>query len=307
MRIRYAAVAAMAAVIGVGASACSSAPGGDPTGAAAVPAFDDRTVPAADHVAVGHALEAYPSASPSDWVSYADHVSLFTVLDERAQPWGEHEKRYGEGMVGRDVTVRVDQVLWQSRTAPEIPGEYSAGTVGWALTDGDLSPMGVLGGPRLEVGRRYLGAWIYSSRAGWSVLSTAAVFPVDDHGRPQRHEWSEPSLAGRTFVGTLPWQVSWTLSEAAPDPRVSRYAHLEPWARRVAVDLAQLPDRPGFLRATREQVAGSQLGYVREADWQRLQRERDTAGEVPFYDEAGNRASAGEGGGITVDGFVLEE
>jgi hypothetical protein len=50
------------------------------------------------------------------------------------------------------------------------------------------------------------------------------------------------------------------------DPQVAKFAHLEPLVRRVAVDLDQLPDRPGFLPASREQLPGSELGYVREEE-----------------------------------------
>jgi hypothetical protein len=304
MRIRIVALAS-ATMIAMGAGACSTGPDDEQTDAA-IPAFDDATVPAAAGITVSHAIEAFPAATLRDWVSYADHVSLFTVLGERQQPQGEHELTYQEGLVGRLVTVRIDNVLWRSNAAPDVPREYSVVTDGWALNDGDLSPMGTEGGPRLEVGEQYLAPWIHDTGAGWGVLSVTAVFPVDDYGRAQRHEWAPPSLAGNALVGVLPYRVSWALSTTDPDPAVAEYTHLEPLLRRLAVDLAQLPDRAGFLPASREPTPGSQLGYVSEEAWQQLQRNQDTEAEVPFYDEAGNPYADDEGGGITLDGFALE-
>ena len=305
MRIRNAPALAMAVVLGVG-SVWLAAPDGDPAGTVP-PTSQGTVVDAGDGVTAAYALEAFPSASLRDWVSYADHVSLFTVLEERQLPWGEHERKYGEGLVGREITVRVDQVLWRSPTAPPIPSVYTAGTAGWALKESRLSPMGIMGGPRLEVGERYLAAWIHSSQGGWEVLSVSAAFPVDKHGRVQLHEWSVRSPAASAFVGALPEQVSLALAAARPDQRASRYAHLEPSVRRLAASLAELPDRPGFLRASRERLPGSQVGYVREADWERLKREQIASDEIPFFDQAGNEYADDEGGDFTLDGFVLEE
>lgn len=302
MQIRRVAVVVVAAAVCAVAGACSSRQGEAP-GSAAIPPFDNAVVPAAANLTLSSGLDYFPSTTVRDWVSYADHVSVFTVLAEQQLPWGEHELTYGEGMVGRDVTVRVDRVLWQGDTAPAVPSGYTAGTIGWALKDNELSPMGVLGGPRLEVGEQYVGAWIHSSADGWLALSPRAVFPTDDYARPQRHAWTEASAAGDAFIGKMPDEISEILYVTDPDPVVHRYSYLEPLDRLTAVMLERLPDRPGFVRAARGPAG--QMGYVREQDWQ-LARTQDLDGEIPFFEETGDRYEPGEGGDLALDGFFLD-
>jgi hypothetical protein len=65
-------------VIALMAAGCAA----DPSGA------DTETV-------LGHGVDRFPSESLTDWVSYADYVSLFTVLDEQELAMGDHEEQHG--------------------------------------------------------------------------------------------------------------------------------------------------------------------------------------------------------------------
>lgn len=130
----------------------------------------------ADGLVVGSAADRYPSERIADWVSYADHVAYFTVLDEQELPWGEHEKTYREGMVDREVTLRVDRTLWSSSAASaELPEEMVKLASGWTLHENRKTRYADSGGPRLEVGHQYVGAWVFTPADGWEQQTNSTI------------------------------------------------------------------------------------------------------------------------------------
>lgn len=263
--------------------------------------------PAGDSI-VGSAADRYPSQRIVDWVSYADHVAYFTVLDERELPRGEHEKAHGEGMIDREVTLRVDRTLWSSRAAvTDLPGELVTLTWGWTLKENKKRPFAVHGGPRLEVGRQYLAAWVYTPADGWEQQTNSTVLPVDESGLAQRdpqHGDSAYDEAINMFTGKSPEEILRSLESTAPDPLAERYFYLRPDQRYVAVVLeTEMPDRAGFLKAaTKGSINHAVLGYVREEDWTALMAAGDVGAEIQLVDEDGQRLDDG----ITIDDLVLD-
>ncbi|MGH2780456.1 MAG: hypothetical protein ACRDLA_03390, partial [Thermoleophilaceae bacterium] len=79
------------------------------------------------------------SESLRDWVSYVDHVAVYTVADERAP-----DTDSARDAQVREVTLGVDRRLWSATGAPQLPNRFTID----ALDSRDA--------PRLEVGERYL-------------------------------------------------------------------------------------------------------------------------------------------------------
>ncbi|HEU0130280.1 MAG TPA: hypothetical protein VFQ85_04725 [Mycobacteriales bacterium] len=64
----------------------------------------------------------FPSDTAADVVSFADHVALVTAVAEKAVPTtSPTASAAGSTAVARDVTFRVDRVLWSHRTCPRRP------------------------------------------------------------------------------------------------------------------------------------------------------------------------------------------
>lgn len=61
-----------------------------------------------------NAEDRLPNRTAGDLVTYADHVVLVTVTAEKPIPPSEDEIARGEGIVMRDLAMRVDDVLWSS-------------------------------------------------------------------------------------------------------------------------------------------------------------------------------------------------
>jgi hypothetical protein len=265
----------------------------------------------ADTLSVGSAADLYPSQRIADWVSYADHVVYFTVMGERELPWGEHEKTHGEGMVDREVTLRIDRVLWSGKgaPAPELPDEFSMVTWGWTLKENKRTPFAAHGGPRLEAGSSYLAALIHSTDYGWEPQTNSTVLPVDESGLAQRdrlHGDSRFNEAINTFVGKSPEEILTILESAQPDPVAARYLHLRPVQRYKMVVLeTEMPDRPGFLKAANVEgdiYTHGSTGYVREEDWAALVATGDKTATIPLFDRDG---AAIDDVGIALDDLVL--
>lgn len=237
---------------------------------------------------VGHGVDRFPSESLTDWVSYANHVSVFTVVDERQLAMGEHEEEHGEGMVGRSVTVRIEETLWQHERTQRIDQEFSYATDGWILKEGDTHPFALAGGTRVEVGERYLAAWVHTAEDGWFPLASSTIMPVASAGLPTRSAHGNTMPANGALVGLSLAQVSTLLDQTSPDPVAAQYADLPPEPRLNAVLLSELPQRAGLVPAVIGSANGS-FGYVAEADWNAIAETGDDTVEIPFYNVDGER------------------
>lgn len=255
-----------------------------------------------DGAVVGHGVDRFPSESLVEWVSYADHVSYFVVTAERELPWGAHEQQHGEGMVGREVTVQIEDTLWTHASAPAIETEFVYETDGWVLKENEQRPFVLEGGTRVEVGERYLAAWVHTDVDGWFPLASSTIMPVDDAGIPGEPTLGHGLPSTELLVGRSPAAISQLLASTGADPVAARYFHLDPEPRYNAVLLSAMPERPAFVRAVIGNANGT-FGYVSADDWAALEGESDALRDIPFYDQDGLRL----GTFSLADGQVLEE
>lgn len=142
-------------------------------------------------VNLGAAEDRLPSTTAADWVTYADHVLVVTPSEEAAVT--ESSSDTGGGLVNREVTFDVENVVWSSPRAaqPAPKGEVSWLTWGWvADDDGNLVPFATEGAPRLELGHTYIVAVSWEEArcspgdpmepAHWAPLGSAAIVPYDE-------------------------------------------------------------------------------------------------------------------------------
>lgn len=158
--------------------------------------------------------ESVPFDSFSDWLSYADQVSVIHVDSEReedpAQPPG------GGHFIYRYVTVSVQETLWAFR-APADTMEFL--TDGWRVIGGKRLPKFPGSGPRLEVGHRYL-AGLFRQRDEWGVLTQSSALPLDGD-RVRVGERATPFV--KTLDGLTVEQIKLRLLAAKPDPLAQKY------------------------------------------------------------------------------------
>lgn len=107
-------------------------------------------------VAEGNAV--LPLATVEDLVTYGDFGAVATVTDERRLPALDEEESRGEGLIPRQVTMRVDDIVWRRPTLGEkgaLPTTLTLTNGGWEFGEHGERPWIVSGQERLDVGRRY--------------------------------------------------------------------------------------------------------------------------------------------------------
>lgn len=150
---------------------------------------DNGTFP----ILIAHSDDRLPSATAQDWVTYADAVVVASPVAEQEIPPSPVDLERGEGLILRDVTMRINQVLWTSPIADRaVPSTIHWTAHGWMFTEGDTKNRVVMTGegqPRLETGHTYVIAldWQQESCAPgdivpgrWRGLGAGAVVPFDD-------------------------------------------------------------------------------------------------------------------------------
>lgn len=175
----------------------------------------------------------FPDTGLRDWVSFADHVVVFTVTTDReVMAATAEELEAAEYVIGREATLRIDQRLWSARNAPELPSELTMDIKGWAVRDGQRMAMVADGEPRLEVGRRYVAPLLLMddrSPAEWWPLTVGSMLELEsDEVEPAlpHAPGSARQLAGRSIrdVGDM------VVREPA-DPIARRFRQLRPAER----------------------------------------------------------------------------
>lgn len=191
--------------------------------------------------------DRYPNATADDWVTYADHVLAVTPVAERAPAPADNDEDGGGGLIDRDVTLRVDRVLW-SRPDPDRPAPATLDWKAWGwryeADPGDRTAIVGAGSPRIELGHSYLLAVAWEPArcspgdpvqpAGWTGLGSASTVPFD-HGIVGEGEFegrvrnaaeakadADPSSPNFTFaqrmIGADGDQVAQALATARPGP-----------------------------------------------------------------------------------------
>ncbi|MDV5145846.1 hypothetical protein R1T08_16930 [Streptomyces sp. SBC-4] len=144
-------------------------------------------------ISFAHGSDSYPNHTATDWVTYADHVVVVTPAEEKDQKIPAEDRERGEGIVLRELKLRVDKVLWSrakaSQPAPEVVDWLAWG---WSFKDGDTgkrTKMASEGSPRIEMGHSYIIAITWEEAlcdegdapvpAHWNGLGSAGVIPFD--------------------------------------------------------------------------------------------------------------------------------
>ncbi|WP_335990666.1 hypothetical protein [Glycomyces sp. MUSA5-2] len=184
MRIRT----KLAAAAGLAVAAAT----GIAVAALAAPAAQEQAAPQ-EQVLLAHGSDHLPSTTATDWVTYADHVVVVEAVSETAIMPDQEELDRGEGIIGRTVTLAVDEVLWSREGAAQAaPETWEFSALGWHFRDGDVDgavEMGLDGFPRVEVGHRYVMAIRWeeavctaggdSLPAMWRGLGEGSEIPFD--------------------------------------------------------------------------------------------------------------------------------
>ncbi|MFB6670056.1 hypothetical protein [Streptomyces parvus] len=142
----------------------------------------------------GEGKDRMPSRTAEDWVTYADHVVIATPTKESEVAPGQSEVNRGEGMIGRDVRMKVEKVLWsRSDPAQPAPATWQRSSSGWVFKEGDLdnrTEYALAERPRIELGHHYIIALAWRGAtcsegdpeepARWVGLGEGSTVPYDD-------------------------------------------------------------------------------------------------------------------------------
>lgn len=130
---------------------------------------------------LGAALsESRSSDTANDWARLSDAVVVAKVVDEKQTSSATGAHGSNESFASRDVTLRVDELLW-APTKIDVPDQISVQAAGWIARDGKLTfRMTISNSPRLEVGHTYVLA-LLKDRCGlaWAVLGSQGALPYD--------------------------------------------------------------------------------------------------------------------------------
>lgn len=215
-----------------------------PTQEVGAPGAPPRTDGSYDYEGWGSADYAIPTWSFRDWVSYADQVSVVTVVAERQLPLGPEEVAHQEGLVGRTVTLEIERTIWRRPGAPRAMDRITVDTWGWTLHEGRLNPMR-LGGARLEVDHRYVLPLVLFASEGsksWTGFADGdGNFPLDGSvivdgqigrvGDPNSNDYPGTEI----LTGVTVDELAARLGRAEPDPLAVKHADLDAVARWNAV------------------------------------------------------------------------
>lgn len=171
-----------------------------------------------------------PFETVTDWVSYGDAALVVTVTGESQIQASPAETERGEGLVGRQVKVSVDSIVWQHAATNAPPSAFDFIGWGWTLHDGETTPMGA---PRPEVGSQYLIMATEYADDGWGPINPATVLPLAN-GKVQ-NDSEETFEAIDAVVGLDVNAVAALLAGTPPEPIAEANRNLDPDARVRAV------------------------------------------------------------------------
>jgi len=181
----------------------------------------------------------FPAETLTDWVSYGDQVSVVSVVREEALPAEVIEP--GSSYVPRAVVLHVERTIWSRRGGPSAEGTIRVLTYGWSVRDGERHPVAGWGGPRLEVGKRYVAPLVRAPRDGadWTPLAVESTLPLDGDVITTTGVVGAPSSIAKEMTGRSVDDLAATLARTRPDPIAAKYFDLPPDQRWQAVRRAQ--------------------------------------------------------------------
>jgi hypothetical protein len=195
----------------------------------------------ADSVVTGSADERFIADSLTDWVSFADQVSVVQVIAERELPRAPGSA-VSEGYLARQIDLKITSSVW-SRGTPRASGVISIPAWGWILHDGKPQRFTVEGAPWVEVGQTLILPLVELDGVGWSMLATTAAFRLDANGAVLADTGRVQSSALRELAGRTPDEVRVRLATVPQYPEVAAHPDLAP-AERQRLVLERLSAAP---------------------------------------------------------------
>ena len=207
-------------------------------GVLAVGCSDEDQTAACSDAAIDFSL---PTGSFTDWASYADQLSVVTVLADRKLFHPPEPGAPPDKYVGRSVEIRVTETAWRRPSAPIAPDQF------WMVTDfpGWLSDRGMKAvlwgeGPRLEISHRYLMALVRYDEGDWGAYPRATL-PIEEDGRLADTCSERPTLDA--LAGLTVADAARKVAGTPPDTRAVAQGHLPPEQRYQTVQKSSIsPD-----------------------------------------------------------------
>lgn len=254
--IRVGVLTVAVGALAITAAACATPDRAEPSSASAGPpsATHVSNAPVADTVVLGDGSSRTADRTIGDWVTYADHVLIVTVVNEIRHAPSRKEIERREGLIGRTVELRVDQVLWSAPDAPQpAPKSLKLSAAGWIFNNNNGAgerKIAIGESSRLDKGHTYVKAleWIDDpcfedpKRGTWEGLGSGDTIPFDGgvlgagefEGRAQAlgqlmAKWRADAAEARTVRGQMAGKSVATLvaSLRAASPRLEEYGPRE--------------------------------------------------------------------------------
>ncbi len=177
----------------------------------------------------------YADSYPTDWVTYAEQVSVVTVVQEIVD-----QSRSSFEEVGRRVILRVDRVLWAKSEEFLLTGTFEMPTDGFEIEEDEMIPARFGDRPYLEVGCQYVMPLVWwpsqDSEGEWGQLTEATLWVAPDgslqggyDGRYQLHRSSQDPIE----------QVAEELTRTPPSRYYEAFKHLPAEERLAAIGRAE--------------------------------------------------------------------
>jgi hypothetical protein len=171
--------------------------------------------------------QSFPADTLSDWVSYADQISVVRVISDAPIPPPTSPDTSG-GYQGRRATFAVERTLWRA-SGVEPKTEFSMAVAGWLTQDsGDRYEACIEGSPRIELGDRYVLPLSHYDDGSPTLLSTDALLPL---GKVRGLAGEFPDTAAEQLKGLSLDGIAALLADTAMDPLAKKYEDLPPYAR----------------------------------------------------------------------------
>lgn len=168
-----------------------------------------------------------------DWVSYGDAAVMITVVKAEEVAASPAEVERGEGLIGRRLTVRVNDVLWRHPDASTAPKSFAFDGFPWLLREGERIRTATPQNGWLTVGEQYLAIVTRYKPEGWGPINPQTVFHLNNGRMPPADEGSLPFA--KELAGKSPLEIGQVLSRTVPDPAAEANRALDPDARWRAV------------------------------------------------------------------------
>jgi hypothetical protein len=184
---------------------------------------------------------AFPMETATDFVTYADQLSLFTVVSER----NPERTADDSGIIPRYVTLRAVKNLWlgprSDRGVIVKEGDQveivTWGSVG-TTEDGAIRMLTGFGEPMLEVGGEYLGGLVMSSGAFGTYPGSVARSNGDYVSPGDGWMFAPAAPSAQVAISAVVDE----LDQTSPDSRIGdtalsedEFFSLDPWDRVLAI------------------------------------------------------------------------